>query len=420
MAHKIMIMVGHGTDSQKKWDCGCTWNGYNEASLMLPITKSAVKYCRASGITVLSDADSGNNKNVITGVAWANKEKVELFMSIHCDYYKAPKGVYPLYYPTSAKGKKLATELNNAIKSGMNMTSRGIAGRSDLYELSQTDMPACILEVSSITDSIIRTKADEYGKCIAKGICKYLGVTFKDGTETQPVVPSTAKTVNYVVSVPKDKCVIRKGAGSSYAKVRTCPQGSYTIIKEQDGWGYLKSGEGWIYLAYTTKVVPKEKTTIEKFCDKLTELGNVIEKGWTYSNSNTATSWASAKKNKKSNCARFVSWAMQEVGMLPVGKVIWLNNKINSSGADYIKTSGRYKVTYPNKLPSKTWLKVGDICGWKTTAGQHTMVVMGFDASGHPLWASGGSGDMKSKMTKVRKTSYENRKVNCHIRYIGK
>ena len=28
----------------------------------------------------------------------------------------------------------------------------------------------------------------------------------------------------------------------------------YTIVDEQDGWGKLKSGAGWIYLVYTVKV----------------------------------------------------------------------------------------------------------------------------------------------------------------------
>ena len=58
----------------------------------------------------------------------------------------------------------------------------------------------------------------------------------------------------YIVRVTADALNIRKGPGANY-DVDGCirDKGSYTIIGEQDGWGRLKSGAGWISLAYTTK-----------------------------------------------------------------------------------------------------------------------------------------------------------------------
>lgn len=422
MAHKIMINVGHGLDSAKRWDCGCTYNGLNEAALMMPITVAAVKYCRTSGITVLSDSDSGNNHNVITGTAWANKEKVELFISIHCDWYKAQNGVYPLFYPTSAKGKKLATCLESAIKNGMKMPSRGIKGRSDLYELSETDMCACILETSSVRDSVLRNKPDEYGKCIAKGICAYLGVTFKDGTEKETIIPETAADVNYLVKVPADKCVIRKGAGSNHAKVRTCPKGVYTIVKQFVGWGLLKSGEGWIYLAYTTKYEPVKKTKIQKFCDELYRLAPIIEKQLSYSNDDgNCHTWEDALKYKKCNCAKYISYALQNVGLIPKGLTFyWYHSKTlkPAKAKEHFLNSKDWKVTYPNRVMKASELKVGDIVGWHSSSSQHTCAIVGKDANGNFIWASGGSSDMKNGMIK-RRDNFTNHVINCHIRYVG-
>ena len=59
----------------------------------------------------------------------------------------------------------------------------------------------------------------------------------------------------YIVRVTADALNIRKGPGTNY-DVAGCirDKGSYTIVDEQDGWGRLKSGAGWISLAYTTKV----------------------------------------------------------------------------------------------------------------------------------------------------------------------
>ncbi len=58
----------------------------------------------------------------------------------------------------------------------------------------------------------------------------------------------------YIVRVTADALNIRKGPGTNY-DVAGCirDKGSYTIVDEQDGWGRLKSGAGWISLAYTTK-----------------------------------------------------------------------------------------------------------------------------------------------------------------------
>lgn len=192
--YKVALMCGHGRSVDGSWDSGCAYGGYTEAGLMLPITKAAVKYLRSYGVTVISDADKNNNKNMIADVRWANKEKCDLYVSIHCDYKKAPSGVMPLY--VSTKGKKLAKRLNNAVKKGMGMKSRGVVRRTNLWELNGTDMVACILETGSIKADLktLKNKADAYGKCIAKGICDYLGVSINKTVKAKKPVPSLTLT----------------------------------------------------------------------------------------------------------------------------------------------------------------------------------------------------------------------------------
>ena len=57
-----------------------------------------------------------------------------------------------------------------------------------------------------------------------------------------------------MVKVTADALNIRKGPGTSYA-ITGCirDKGTYTIIKENGRWGYLKSGAGWICLDYTIR-----------------------------------------------------------------------------------------------------------------------------------------------------------------------
>lgn len=62
---------------------------------------------------------------------------------------------------------------------------------------------------------------------------------------------------SYIVRVIVNNLNIRKGPGTNYTVVDQLHKGdAYTIIEEKDGWGRLKSGQGWISLnrKYVTKI----------------------------------------------------------------------------------------------------------------------------------------------------------------------
>ena len=227
MSKTIAVHCGHGVSLDGSWDSGCVYKGYSEAKLMLAITKAAVKYLRASGIKVQSDADHGNNKNMIADVRQANNSGVAMYLSIHCDYSGAPKGVMPLY--VSGSGKKLAKCLEKTIKKDMGMKSRGVQKRTDLWELNGTDMPACILETGSIKADLatLKGKPDAYGKAIAKGICEYLGVKFKDGSK-----PKAKETYRVRKSWKDEKS--QKGAFSSLENAKKCAdKNGYSVFNSK-------------------------------------------------------------------------------------------------------------------------------------------------------------------------------------------
>jgi len=86
-----------------------------------------------------------------------------------------------------------------------------------------------------------------HGK-IAEEVNKRLGAT-----NSKPTAPSTSSS--YQVRVTADVLNIRAGAGTNF-KINGAikDKGVYTIIAESNGWGKLKSGAGWISLAYTKKI----------------------------------------------------------------------------------------------------------------------------------------------------------------------
>lgn len=169
----IALMVGHGRSLDGSWDSGCVYGNYTEADLMYAITLIAVKRLRSKGYKVLTDSDKKNNRNMTSSVKWANNKKADLYISVHCDFKKATKGVAPLY--VSKTGKKMAKVIGKHVAKKMGMKWKGAKKRVDLYELNATDMPAVIFETGAIKADIkFLTKANEYGIALADGIIKYI------------------------------------------------------------------------------------------------------------------------------------------------------------------------------------------------------------------------------------------------------
>lgn len=357
---KIALMCGHGKSTDGSWDCGTSYGGNNEAALMLPITKAAVKYLRASGVTVISDADTNNNKNMIADVKWANKEKVAIYVSLHCDWYKAPTGTMPLY--VSAKGKALATAINKAVMSGMSMKTRGVTKRTDLYELNYTDAPACIFETGSIKADIKKLKdADKYGRCIAQGICNYLGVAFKESAPAPKPVPTTSHLYR-----------VRKTWADTKSQI-----GAYKIL--ENAKKECNKHPGYSVFDESGKAVYTAAEPAKTIVDKLIE-ACIIQAEWA---KNAIYKWKEgptiANSKKWETCVTYVSVVLQRIGILPSGKYIWIDTKGRVVGANSKMTVTYLKGTLKS---NKSKLKRGDIIiggngNIKAGGGSHIFVLTG-------------------------------------------
>lgn len=88
---------------------------------------------------------------------------------------------------------------------------------------------------------------------------KYVSQALPEADSTVKNDPPTSYSpenkVPYMVKITASSLNIRKGAGTEYDIVGCIKdRGVYTIIEEKDGWGYLKSKVGWIFLDYTQKI----------------------------------------------------------------------------------------------------------------------------------------------------------------------
>ena len=83
---------------------------------------------------------------------------------------------------------------------------------------------------------------------------KYGQVYYDKYAGSSPVPPQPAPAFPYTVKVLVDELNIRSGPGTNYPIVGSIKDhGVYTIVAEQNGFGKLKSGAGWICLEYTQK-----------------------------------------------------------------------------------------------------------------------------------------------------------------------
>jgi len=171
----VGIYAGHGTQTNGVFDSGTTYGDYTEAYFAKLITVACVDYLKDKNVKVLTDVPT-NKMNMVMQTQKSNSGKADIHISVHLDWYKAPKGTLPLY--VSEKGRTLASTLNKYVLAGTSLTTRGLGKRTDLYELNYTDMPACIFEVGSIKNdlSTIKKEYKKIGQALGKGICAYFGV----------------------------------------------------------------------------------------------------------------------------------------------------------------------------------------------------------------------------------------------------
>lgn len=260
---KVGIYCGHGRQTNGVWDPGATYGNEKEATRMLPITKAFVKYAELNGFEVITDVPS-NNINMIKQVQKSEAENVDVHISIHCDWYKASSGSFGLYCKGSSKGKKLAECLNYYVKSMTGIRSKGVIARTDLYELNKTSMTACVFECGSVKADRYEwdttKEADEYGKALCKGLCKYYGKTFveKKATTTKPVTNTqTNKKELYRVRKAWSNAETQLGAFTSLENAKA-------LAKKNKGYKVYNSSGKVVYSPTSSTTVKKSITEIAK------------------------------------------------------------------------------------------------------------------------------------------------------------
>ena len=253
---KVYIDAGHGGS-----DPG-TMKYIVERDVNLIMALACRDYLNANGVSTKMSRTSNNTDTSINSMAReANNWGADLVISIHNN--AGGGDGFEVYHTVSGgKGKTLAQNIEAEVKK-IGQNSRGLKTRrdtdgTDYYGMIRlTEAPAVICEgvfVDNATDVQIADTAEEqraFGYAYARGILKTLGIA---DNGLPGASGSAATTGTFKVKVTIKDLYIRTGPGTSYGKKGFIKPGVYTIVAVQNSWGRLKSGAGWIYLGYTTKI----------------------------------------------------------------------------------------------------------------------------------------------------------------------
>lgn len=232
-----------------------------ERDVNLVMALACRDYLNANGVsTKLSRTSNSTDTSINSMAREANSWGADLVISIHNNAGRGDG--FEVYHTVGGgRGKTLAQNIEAEVKK-IGQNSRGLKTRrdtdgTDYYGMIRlTNAPAVICEgvfVDNATDVQIADTAEEqraFGYAYARGILKTLGVT----DNGLPGASGSTTTGGFKVKVSIEDLYIRKGPGTGYGKKGFIKPGVYTIVETRSGWGRLKSGAGWIYLAYAVKI----------------------------------------------------------------------------------------------------------------------------------------------------------------------
>ena len=174
---KVFINPGHAPNGIP--DPGACSARTRECDVTLEVGELVEKYLNAVGIeTMLLQSD-----DLSEVCLEANVLEADLFISIHCNSVESPyaEGTETWACAGSSNGYRLAECIQNQIVGALGTVNRGVKvatpGKNGLYVLTNTDMPAVLVELAFISneddEELLIKSRDEFARAIARGVTDY-------------------------------------------------------------------------------------------------------------------------------------------------------------------------------------------------------------------------------------------------------
>ena len=242
----------HGVGANK-----CLKSGCYEDKHTRPVGDELARHLKFNGFNPIV-ASAG--KTMAQRCAEADKLGADLYIPIHTNASSNASTRYLMFMFNSDSTTN--RELFNIVKKHMEAVYPApvktvYAIRHDLFECKTPYARTLYCELGFHTNS---TDVNEFihkpamvGKALAKAVCEWYGVAFKDVDSVEPKEEEKVDGL-YLVRVSSDIDIYK----APVEKNGKCPKGAYTVIEEKNGFGKLKSSTEknpkWIELAKVEKI----------------------------------------------------------------------------------------------------------------------------------------------------------------------
>ena len=254
---KNMTDAGHGgKDSGAPGVHGCL-----EKDIVLEVSNGVNNYLKTQDIKNINTRTTDIFLSLSERTNKANNLGVNSFVSIHCNSSDNPKAHGLEIFCYKFKYRQLADCILEEIKKeGLYTQLReGGVKEDNLHVVRETNMPACLVELGFISNrkdyDLIMNNKDRFAKSIAKGICKFNGVAWKESSCSSSAVGfkngdysgRKARVAADVLNVRYDRGtqynVIGQVKNGDIVNLQYCLNGWISIegFKGNKGLGYVNS-----------------------------------------------------------------------------------------------------------------------------------------------------------------------------------
>ena len=175
----VFINPGHAPDGNPDPGAVNQYTGLRESDVAASVGALVAQYLEAAGI----GTETLQSDSLEEVCDTANASEADVFVSIHCNAAEAESanGTEVWSCSDSYRGSMLAQCIQNQIVDALDTTDRGVKiatpGINGLYVLTNTDMPAVLVELAFISndedEELLSGSQDEFARAIARGITDY-------------------------------------------------------------------------------------------------------------------------------------------------------------------------------------------------------------------------------------------------------
>lgn len=169
---------------------------YKETDKNREVGKRLIEMLQEKGHTVVNCTVDKSNNELKDRVALANKQKLDLFVSLHLNAYNSHAyGVETYIYSTSSSAYTYAQRIQNELVKQIGWANRGVKTNKNLYVLKNTTAPALLVELGFCDNASDMAKWNT--EKIARAL--FYGITGKQYTGPVPTNTTSGSIYRVII-----------------------------------------------------------------------------------------------------------------------------------------------------------------------------------------------------------------------------